>query len=71
MADSASNPSSRPWLLGHRGLRLRGIERLISNAPYENSLDAFEYALSQGCDGFEFDVRYTRDCRNVLWHDPK
>ena len=36
----------------------------------ENSLVALEYALSQGCDGFEFDVRHTRDGRNVLWHDP-
>ena len=69
MADNASNPSSRPWLLGHRGLRVRDLKRLISTAPSENSLDAFEYALSQGCDGFEFDVRHTRDSRNVLWHD--
>lgn len=30
---------------------------------------AFEYALTHGCDGFEFDVRHTRDGRNVLWHD--
>jgi glycerophosphoryl diester phosphodiesterase len=34
-------------------------------------LAAFEYALTHGCDGFEFDVRHTRDGRNVLWHDPK
>jgi len=26
--------------------------------------------MSQGCDGFEFDVRHTRDGRNVVWHDP-
>ena len=26
--------------------------------------------MSQGCDGFEFDVRHTRDGRNVIWHDP-
>lgn len=37
----------------------------------ENSLAAFEYALSQGCDGFEFDARHTRDGRNVLRHDSK
>ena len=30
---------------------------------------AFEFALDHGCDGFEFDVRHTRDGRNVLWHD--
>ncbi len=54
--------SRRPLLLGHRGCR---------RAPYlENSLAAFEYALASGCDGFEFDVRHTRDERNVLWHDP-
>jgi glycerophosphoryl diester phosphodiesterase len=34
-------------------------------------LAAFEYALTHGCDGFEFDVRHTLDGRNVLWHDPK
>ena len=51
-------------------MRLRGLRRLASSAPQENSLAAFEAALSQGCDGFEFDVRHTRDGRNVLWHDP-
>ena len=64
-------PPARPLLLGHRGLRSRGLGRFLSKAPGENSLAAFEYALSQGCDGFEFDVRHTRDDRNVLWHDPK
>jgi len=27
--------------------------------------------MASGCDGFEFDVRYTRDRRSVLSHDPK
>ncbi len=27
--------------------------------------------MAQGGDGFEFDVRYTRDRRHVLCHDPK
>ena len=71
MAGSVSNLSSRPLLLGHRGLRLRGLGRIGAAPPAENSLAAFEYALSQGCDGFEFDVRHTRDGRNVLWHDPQ
>jgi len=57
----------KPLLLGHRGCRGGARPAL----PVENSLAAFEYALSQGCDGFEFDVRHTRDGRNVLWHDPK
>ena len=52
----------KPLLLGHRGCRSAGIT--------ENSLVAFAHAISQGCDGFEFDVRYTRDGRNVIWHDP-
>jgi glycerophosphoryl diester phosphodiesterase len=69
VAGDVSNPTSRTWLLGHRGLRIRGLRRLTSSAPAENSMAAFEYALSQRCDGFEFDVRHTRDGRNVLWHD--
>jgi glycerophosphoryl diester phosphodiesterase len=52
----------RPLLLGHRGCRGCGF--------IENSLAAFEYALSQGCDGCELDVRQTRDGHNVVWHDP-
>ena len=59
--------SEKPLLLGHRGCRGRSVTVL----PVENSLAAFEYALTNGCDGFEFDVRHTRDGRNVLWHDPK
>jgi glycerophosphoryl diester phosphodiesterase len=39
--------------------------------PAENTIPALEYALAHGCDGFEFDVRFTRDRRNVLCHDPK
>lgn len=61
----------RPLLLGHRGVRDRGFKRLTADHPPENSVAAFEYALSQGCDGFEFDVRHTRDGRDVLWHDPE
>lgn len=38
--------------------------------PSENSLAAFEYAVAQGCDGFEFDVRTSHDGRLVCWHDP-
>lgn len=49
-----------PLLLGHRGAR--------KYAP-ENSIAAFDLALQHGCDGFEFDVRYTRDARCVVCHD--
>lgn len=51
----------RPLLLGHRGAR--------QYAP-ENTFAAFDLALQHGCDGFEFDVRYTRDSRAVVCHDP-
>jgi len=60
---------SKPLLLGHRGCRNGSPTRHNSDLPVENSLAAFEYALTQGCDGFEFDVRQTRDGRNVIWHD--
>ncbi len=39
--------------------------------PPENTVAAFEYALANGCDGFEFDVRFSGDRRSVLCHDPK
>lgn len=63
---------NRPLLLGHRGARplpLLGLRWRKPNFPAENTIDAFDYALTHGCDGFEFDVRYTRDRRSVLHHD--
>lgn len=51
----------RPLLLGHRG---------ASKYANENTPEAFELAIAQGCDGFEFDVRYSRDTRCVICHDP-
>ena len=65
---------SRPLLLGHRGVRplpLLGLRWRKPNLPAENTLAAFSYAMNNGCDGIEFDVRYTRDRRSVLWHDAK
>lgn len=50
-------------LLGHRGSRTRGCR--------ENTIAAFETALRHGCDGFEFDVRLTRDERAVACHDAR
>ena len=64
----------RPLLLGHRGVRplpFLGLRWRKSGLPPENTLPAFDYAMEHGCDGFEFDVRYTRDRRAVLHHDPK
>jgi glycerophosphoryl diester phosphodiesterase len=54
--------TNRILLLGHRGARLY--------AP-ENTLGAFDLALEHGADGFEFDIRSTRNSRSVICHDPK
>ena len=54
-------PPNRPLLLGHRG---------ASRYAPENTVAAFELALRHGCDGFELDVRYTRDARSVICHNP-
>jgi glycerophosphoryl diester phosphodiesterase len=50
-------------LLGHRGLRRLGVP--------ENTSEAFEIALQDGCDGFEFDVRLTKDHKAVVCHDSR
>jgi glycerophosphoryl diester phosphodiesterase len=51
-----------PLLLGHRGVR--GSNSIIENTP-----QAFDFALSQGCDGFEFDLRLSGDGEAVICHD--
>lgn len=51
----------QPLLLGHRGARFY--------AP-ENTLPAFDLALTHGCDGFEFDVRMSADQHPIIVHDP-
>lgn len=48
-------------MLGHRG---------ASKYAPENTVAAFNLALEHGCDGFEFDVRYTRDSHAVICHNP-
>jgi glycerophosphoryl diester phosphodiesterase len=50
----------KPLLLGHRGCR---------GAFPENTLTAFGYALTSGCDGFEFDVRRTKDGVGLICHN--
>jgi glycerophosphoryl diester phosphodiesterase len=52
----------RPLLLGHRGTRRH------KSIP-ENTLEAFDFALASGCDGFEFDVRLSADGKAVICHD--
>ena len=54
----------RPLLLGHRGSR-------AAKSILENTVASFDQALADGCDGFEFDVRFTEDEEAVLCHDPK
>jgi glycerophosphoryl diester phosphodiesterase len=59
-------------LLGHRGVRplpFLGPRWRKSELPPENTIDAFDYAMAHGCDGFEFDLRYTLDRRSLLLHD--
>jgi glycerophosphoryl diester phosphodiesterase len=72
MAERAER--GRPLLLGHRGQRhtRRQIVRYFRSQviPPDNTLAAFELSLERGCDGFEFDVRYTHDRRGVICHDP-
>jgi glycerophosphoryl diester phosphodiesterase len=53
----------RPLLLGHRGAR-------VTRSVAENSVASFDLALSHGCDGFELDVRCTKDAALILCHDP-
>ncbi len=63
---------SRPLLLGHRGARPLAFTGARSeDLPAENTIAAFDYALASGCDGFEFDVQFTRDGRAVVCHDPQ
>lgn len=49
-------------MLGHRGAR--------RYAP-ENTIAAFDLALEHGADGFEFDLRCTRNREIVICHDPR
>ena len=51
---------SRPLIIGHRG---------ASAVAPENTLAAFEAAISAGADGIEFDVRLSRDGVPVVIHD--
>ncbi len=55
--------TKRPLLLGHRGARLPQVP--------ENTIAAFDLALRAGCDGFEFDVRRSKDGQLVGVHDAR
>lgn len=51
---------SRPWVLGHRGVR--------GTRP-ENTRVAFEQAAREGADGVELDVRLCRTGEVIVLHD--
>jgi glycerophosphoryl diester phosphodiesterase len=55
---------ARPLLLGHRG------SRKTPSIP-ENSFGAFDLSLEHGCDGFEFDLRLTKDDCPIVCHDAR
>src|SRR5947208_10876075 len=59
-AGSSSDERHAPLVIAHRGATQR--------AP-ENSLDAFEAAISARADMVELDVRLTADARLVVHHD--
>ena len=50
----------RPLIIGHRG---------ASALAPENTLASFSRAIADGADGFEFDVRLSRDHIPVVIHD--
>ena len=52
---------TRPEIIAHRGAAF--------DAP-ENSLEAFDLAISQGADRLEFDVRSAADGAVIVHHDP-
>lgn len=58
---ASQRAEARPLLIGHRGTRIY--------AP-ENTFEAFDRALADGCDGIEFDVRVTSDSQAIVCHDP-
>lgn len=53
-----------PLLLAHRGA-------CASGSIQENTIPAFELALQHGCDGFEFDVRLTKDGKAIVCHNAR
>ncbi len=52
--------AGNPLIFAHRG---------ASEDRPEHTMDAYEEGLRQGADGFECDVRLTKDKVMVLWHD--
>ncbi len=59
--------SSSCLVIAHRG----AWGPAAPNTPTENTLEAFEAAITLGADMIEFDVRRTRDHRLVVFHDAR
>ena len=54
-------PAERPLIYGHRG---------ASAYARDNTVEAVSLAIEQGADGVEIDVRFSRDGRLIVHHDP-
>jgi len=54
-------------VIAHRG----AWGRATPGAPLENTLEAFEAAITLGADMIELDVRHTRDGQLVVFHDAR
>ncbi|MDO4376392.1 MAG: glycerophosphodiester phosphodiesterase family protein [bacterium] len=50
-------------IIAHRGL-------YDNKKIKENTIKAFDKAIQNGCDGFETDLRITKDGKIILMHDP-
>ena len=58
---SGKKSSALPLVIAHRG---------ASIAEVENTIAAFDAAVSRGAEAIELDVRWTADNRAVVFHDP-
>lgn len=58
------NLKDRIGIVAHRGV-------IQDDAPPENTLAAYEYAIDSGVDMIELDVRQTQDGVLVIYHDEK
>jgi len=50
--------------------KLIGGHRGSPKKAYENTLESFSAAISDGADFIEFDVRYSKDKKLIIHHDP-
>ena len=50
--------------------KLVGGHRGSPKKAYENTLESFSAAISDGADFIEFDVRYSKDRKLIIHHNP-